>query len=236
MKSAIKRAASAPRKGSAVVKRGRTAKQKERSKTFTQLTSAAFGIGFPRRLKITHLYADNFTLTNTAGAAANYLFSCNGLYDPNVTGTGHQPSYFDALAGIYNHYTVIASRIKISATTASTQSCPVNVACYLNDDTSIATSYLSAMEQPSSKSQFMQINAGAPPVELTLSWSAKATFGGSVLANDNLAGASGNNPAEQTYYCITTGPGDSSTATVTYFQVLIEYVAIWDELKDFAQN
>lgn len=233
MKSAIKRASSQGTKSSKIVKRARA---KERQKSSSQLTSVSFGIGFPRRLKITHKYADNFTLTNTAGAGVFYLFSCNGLYDPNISGTGHQPSYFDNLAAIYNHYTVIASRIKISVTTATTQSCPVNVGCFLNDDTSVAGSFLAALEQPSSKGQLLQVNGGAAPLILTNSWSAKATFGGSILGNDNLQGSSGTNPSEQTYYTIVTGPADSSTATVTYFLVEIEYIAIWDELKDFASN
>lgn len=237
MKAAIKRASEKGTKSSKVVKRARqSAKQKERAKTYSQLTSAAFGIGFPRRLKITHKYAENFTLTNTAGAGAYYNFSCNGLYDPNISGTGHQPAYFDNLAAIYNHYTVIASRIRIRATTASTQSVPVNVACFINDDTSVTGGFLAALEQPSSQSQFLQVNAGAAPAELYLSWSAKATFGGSILGNDNLQGGSGNNPSEQSYFTIMTGPSDSTTATITYFLVEIEYVAVWDELKDFASN
>lgn len=233
MKTAIKRASNKGTQSSKVVKKAR---EKERRKTFSQLTSVAFGIGFPRRLKITHKYADNFTLTNAAGAGVFYNFSCNGLYDPNISGTGHQPAYFDNLSAIYNHYTVIASRIKISVTTATTQTCPVNVGVFLNDDTSVAGGFLASLEQPSSKSQFLQVNGGAAPLVLTCSWSAKQTFGGSILGNDNLQGGSGNNPSEQTYYTIVTGPADASTATVTYFLVELEYVAIWDELKDFASN
>ena len=37
--------------------------------------------------------------SRTAGALQQYTFAMNGLYDPNLTGTGSQPRYFDTLCG-----------------------------------------------------------------------------------------------------------------------------------------
>ena len=45
------------------------------------------------------VYSDQFQLTCTAGALQQYTFAMNGLYDPNLTGTGSQPRYFDTLCG-----------------------------------------------------------------------------------------------------------------------------------------
>lgn len=69
---------------------------------------------FPERLFAKLEYCDLFTLTiNTNvngawGAAALQVFQ-SSLYDPDYTGTGHQPMYFDQLmsaAQIYSYYRV----------------------------------------------------------------------------------------------------------------------------------
>lgn len=49
-----------------------------------------------------------------AGTAASYVFCANGLYDPNITGVGHQPTGFDQLIGLWNQYVVIGGVIKVS--------------------------------------------------------------------------------------------------------------------------
>lgn len=63
--------------------------------------------GFPRRLYIAHKYVDLVSVSSTAGVVGSYFFKCNGMFDPNTTGTGHQPMYFDNCGAIYNHYTVV---------------------------------------------------------------------------------------------------------------------------------
>lgn len=44
-------------------------------------------------------------------ATAEHSFRCNNIYDPDATGTGHQPRFFDALAEIYGQYTVLGSKM-----------------------------------------------------------------------------------------------------------------------------
>jgi hypothetical protein len=61
-------------------------------------------------------YGEQVTLNPGSGSNASYVFAMNGLYDPNITGTGHQPYGFDeycaaAGAGPYNRYTVVKSRL-----------------------------------------------------------------------------------------------------------------------------
>ena len=79
----------------------------------------ALGQGpFPENLWTEVVYSDQFQLTCTAGALQQYTFAMNGLYDPNLTGTGSQPRYFDTLCGAnttaapYRAYVVKAARMK----------------------------------------------------------------------------------------------------------------------------
>lgn len=55
------------------------------------------------------LYADN--LTGRTGS--EYAFRMNSLYDPDFTGTGHQPVGFDQLAAIYKIYRVYKVDIQV---------------------------------------------------------------------------------------------------------------------------
>lgn len=78
------------------------------------------GTPFPREYTTQITFADNVTLTAT-GTPGTYLYSFNGLYDPNVTGTGGQPRYLDTLCGAnngtapYYNYRVFASKINVMA-------------------------------------------------------------------------------------------------------------------------
>lgn len=84
------------------------------------------GSPFPREYVTQITYAENITITATTGAPNSYLYSMNGLYDPNISGTGGQPRYFDTLCGAnngtapYYNYRVFASKISIAAMPATT--------------------------------------------------------------------------------------------------------------------
>lgn len=57
--------------------------------------------------KNTHVYFENLvTLNPSVSIAAVNVFSANGLYDPNVTGVGHQPVGFDEMTSLYGDYIV----------------------------------------------------------------------------------------------------------------------------------
>jgi hypothetical protein len=53
-------------------------------------------------------YVETVAMDPTSGTAASQLWNLTGLYDPNNTGTGHQPMGFDQWLGIfYNDYCVV---------------------------------------------------------------------------------------------------------------------------------
>ena len=101
--------------------------KRSRTKTATKRTSkksfyavprplVQYKTGFPKQLAITHKYSQEGRLTYI-GPNANvqyYAFGVNCLYDPYLALGGGQPLYFDQLSAIYNHYTVMRSRIKVT--------------------------------------------------------------------------------------------------------------------------
>lgn len=80
--------------------------------SFIRPTQATVG---PTRFETTLIYAENGITLNPglAGIAASYVFSFNSLFDPNLTGAGHQPAGFDQLMAIYEQYLVYGVAYKI---------------------------------------------------------------------------------------------------------------------------
>lgn len=184
--------------------------------------------GFPNRLAIKHKYAEVTTLTSTSGGLVSYLYSCNGMYDPNITGTGTQPMYFDELGALYDHYTVIKSYAKFTFVTQSTLNNCAVVAVSIDDDATPPTSIAAGMQQGTATVK-NYATSQTEPLVITKSWSS-GLFGPDPLDNDKMSGTTAANPQEESLYCIqmqSIGAGN----TTMFLTTEIWYYAIWDELK-----
>jgi len=63
-----------------------------------------------------HRYVEELTLSQeniTGLTGSEYAFRLNSLFDPNFTGTGHQPRGFDQMAGFYLNYCVYKVQIQV---------------------------------------------------------------------------------------------------------------------------
>ncbi|QBX89277.1 capsid protein [Apis mellifera virus-8] len=197
---------------------------------------ALMGTGLPAKVMVRHKYVETFTLTAT-GIPSGYTFRANSMFDPNFTGTGHQPLYFDQYANLYNHYTVIGSKITFTFAAADNVYPPFQVAALLDDDGATATLLADAIAEQTqgSKIVMMPADSATSVRKITLKFSAKKQFGGSVVNNANLRGNATTNPAEQMYYIFSITPRNGDNAEVRC-TAHIEYIAIWTELKDVVQS
>lgn len=192
------------------------------------------GKGLPKQMIITQKYREVVPLNSVAGSTAVYSFSCNSIYDPNYTGTGHQPMYFDQLGALYDHYCVIGSKIRYKIVNASV---PVKLAFYVNDDSAVTpTSPEGASELTSGKLFLLPASGTTAPLRFTGSWSAKKYFGKGVLANTELQGTTSSNPTEQSFYTLVTQSADLSSNSSVYIDAEIDYIVVWKELKDIGQS
>lgn len=195
-----------------------------------------FGLGMPKKILVTQKYVDTSSLGNVT-TFSTYVFSANGMYDPNISSGGHQPMYFDQFSALYNHYTVIGSKIVVKVIPISLTTGPGIVSLTKNDDPTVVPTAIEAMiEQSQSRYTIFPAGYSNSGHTLTMTWSAKKTFGGSVLGNDRLQGDINNNPPEQTYYVINAAAYDLTKPAGYYFNVTIEYIAVWDELRDLPSS
>lgn len=195
------------------------------------LTSSNLGQGFPKKLTMTHKYNDvGLTLTSIIGSLGRYQIKCNGMFDPNFTGTGHQPMYFDQMAALYDHFHVIGSKIKVTLVPTTPD---VAYACGLmiNDDITSPTTFAAIAENSSGKARY-GTGQLQKPIVFSKAWSAKKTFGGSIMANDSLKGTPTADPTELSFFDIYVKSLDAATTSSFYLNVEVSYIAVWTELKD----
>lgn len=188
---------------------------------------------FPKQLRNTLRYCDVINSTMTAGIA-KHVFKANGMYDPDVTGVGHQPLYFDQVSAIYDHWTVVASRIRVVPMTAAGFN--ILFTLYMDDDTVTVTSAEEAMEQPNCKWTAINPSVAKIPT-LYGKFNASASMGSfDPLAADSLKGTSVADPTELSYFVVQAHEESGSLNTTINYAIQIEYDVVWTELKTMGQS
>lgn len=86
-------------------------------------------LGFPHTVLAKLRYAASGTFTLTAGNLAIAVFRANGPYDPDQSGIGHQPMYFDQYAAMYSYMVVYGCSISMTFVPYTAYGNPYNVFC-----------------------------------------------------------------------------------------------------------
>lgn len=102
-------------------------------------------------MRQTLTYVDQFDLSS-AGVAAVQVFNLNSLFDPDRTGAGHQPRYFDQLAALYGRYRVDRAIVEVCVATAELHGVIVNL--YASNDAGGLTP-TSSLELPWNSGMYM---------------------------------------------------------------------------------
>lgn len=198
--------------------------------------------GFPKRMLAKLRYVQNVTLNAGAGTYAVNLFSANSLYDPDATGTGHQPSNYDRLCAIYDRYTVLGARctasVNPSTSSALAPGIMVVALSEAGDTISIAHAaggIANVLEQPMLAHTYKNIGAiSNGVVKVSRNFSAKKFHGikGSMVGLSPYTSDIANNPTERVYFEVAIVSNDDSTDPGNYTVLVeIEYVAMFTELK-----
>lgn len=165
-----------------------------------------------------------------------YVFSANGLYDPDITSTGHQPMGFDQLMAFFQHYTVLSSRIHVEVrNNLSGVNEAVEFALVIQRSTTILSVWDRLIEAGNCTTGVAtSIPSGGGPTPARFSRKVRiADFQSvpNVLNDDTLRGTAAANPATQVYYVLYTRTPDVAgpSSGHVYLGIVIEFDAVFTE-------
>lgn len=188
----------------------------------------------PLKFKAIMRYSEpNIRLNPSVGGLLAYnIFSANGLFDPDITGTGHQPMGFDELGSMYDHAVVIGSKIRVTFTNRDAtyaQICGIDVR-----DGTVGEVDSRVVVESGTCNYVTLGKSGSSRDTATMTYSVnpnKFLSRSNPLSDPQLKNSIISNPTEQCYFHVFAGPLESVDAGIVDINVLIEYNAIWFEPK-----
>lgn len=177
-------------------------------------------------------YVETFTIDPpTAGLPGTYVFSANGLYDPNITGVGHQPRGFDQIMALYDHYYTHSAKITVDyGSTSNGNVAPWCGGIVLDDNSTPAANMIQECEQRAAN---YRLSTDDNQPRITLGFNSKEWFS---RFKESLLGTSGTNPSDQAYFivfCQAVGTADLGKIDCI---ATIEYDVTFSEPKNVASS
>lgn len=152
------------------------------------------------------------TLNPGSGTAAAYVFSANGLFDPNITGIGHQPVGYDQLMAIYGEYLVTKSTMKV--TFWNTNTVPILAGLSIQTFPGVSNDsrvYIENQDCLWVVLEAIGANGGGPTSKtLTMTCDMRQQVRADIFNDQGWSGVAGSNPAYQKYFHLFAQSADGS--------------------------
>lgn len=185
--------------------------------------------GFPSQITTTLRYCDIISL-NAVGIISKNVFRMNSLFDPDQSGVGHQPYFFDQISTQYNRYVVLGSKLTATFITypqasgaARDSMLLVGVVGDNNGTTSGVTSTI--MELQTSNTAMLGPSTGGPnQVTLTSFYSPEKSLGID-REDDTVSGLVTADPAKVWFATVFAQEQGAAAASQVFVKIQIEYTA-----------
>lgn len=187
-------------------------------------------------VKTTLCFSETIGLnTGAAGAAGVYVLSANGLFDPDITGGGHQPCGFDQYMALFSEFYVGKATIKAHVCAPAQTAVPVlagistlNTSTTSNDTRVYIENgaTVTNVAGGSHSNIYTTLNQSV----LIPQFVGKSTFSEADFAGDDTA-----NPAEQVYFHIWVANfSGGNDAQQTLINMQVEYEVYFRRPKNVA--
>jgi len=180
--------------------------------------------------------------TGSLSALATFVMSANNLFDPNNSGTGHQPLGFDQWALFYESYMVEKSRMRVYVIPDSaTQTSSAVAALYISDSNSLGgvTDWRTICEQPNVAWKALHPDWDNPLSGCVLyaEYDAKKFFNLKDIKDneERIGGLVTAAPADEVFFHVISAPLNAATYAYEY-AIEIEYDVIWSKPKQLAAS
>jgi hypothetical protein len=185
---------------------------------------------FPAKVTKVLRYQEYVDLTSTSGTLNTYIFSANGLWDPNQTGTGHSPMGFDQMMIFFEHYSVKYAKIHVNFNNAAAGCMSAGIRMDPNN---------SGLSDIQRMLEFGGITWDVYEAKNTIGCTKTLALGCNIMkiqgvsptaltADTSLRGDVSNNPTEQTFFHLVAWDPSSLSGTFKC-NVIIEYTAVFTE-------
>lgn len=192
----------------------------------------------PKTMLMKHRYTETIGLDAAGGGVSPYVFIANTLYDPNVTGTGHQPLMSDEMAAIYGSYIILGSKITAKFVNSSTGTTVSHIGIFLSRDSSISTSQELVLEQQNTKHTTLGLPGSTNGIKtITGNFSAKKFFSANPLTDDLQEALISADPQKKAYYILwQSSINSANNPDAIDVLVSIDYIALWKNRKEVLQS
>ena len=176
------------------------------------------GNGMPFAVRNSFSFSRNVILGTTLGVPVEYVFRGNSLYDPDFTGAGAQPLYFDQMMAIYNYFSCRSSAIHVDVSSTDVNN-PLIVVIYPSKESSAAptsTNVVQLLQIPGAVSKPLSIKGGGnDTISLDNFFTTSTAFPDYSTASPDYRGTSGSNPttAGSWFWHVATFNADNGLST-----------------------
>ncbi len=217
-------------------------RRKYKKKTYPFRLQRNMSVGFPKTNAVKLRYVEHSTIQPGTGTIGTYVFRANGCFDPDFTGTGHQPNGYDQWSAFYNHYVVVSAIAKVTYQINSGESDAGGLmtgGIYLSDDATFSTNLSTILEQSQSRRGFDAFSSNTKPVTIRKGFSAKKFFNVTNITDntERLGAPITASPSEVAFFVLYAGSANTfQDPPAVNFLVEIEYLTIFSEPKELPQS
>ncbi len=181
--------------------------------------------GLPDAMNVVLTYAQTFT----PGTGTTHLqqFRGNSLFDPDLSGIGHQPHYFDQWATLYRRYLVTASRFTLTGTNNQNAAMLLGVWPSADSGLSAIVTPSDLLERPYVQTRQMGGKNANDKARMSRSMSTKKMRGFGVL-DDDLGATVSANPSRTWFWNVYAVNFEATDLDFDYSVVIKYHVHFYD--------
>lgn len=189
-------------------------------------------VGLPDSVRVALKYSQIVAFTGSAAPAAQ-TFAINSLFDPDFSGTGHQPSFFDFWSSAYSRYCVLGASAILWIENETTTNTGANFACCYSDVNVSAQNTEFITESNRSKSGVVGPAGSMNVKKVVMPAITMAQLMGqpAVEPDDNMYAAVSASPTDPGYMVFRVSASDSASTITVRVKFTILFDAVFKDVN-----